>query len=109
MRYAWDLYHSYLRDVGLDRGLKGMYAKYVLHKLRLWDIASLNRVDHFIANSNHIAKRIKKIYNRDAEVIYPPVDINKFSLETNKDDYYITASNNLDQISRYPQNVDAVI
>ncbi|PSG90258.1 glycosyltransferase [Aurantibacter aestuarii] len=92
MRYAWDLYHSYLRDVGLDRGLKSMYAKYVLHKLRLWDIASLNRVDHFIANSNHIAKRIKKLYNRDADVIYPPVDTNKFSLETNKEDYYITAS-----------------
>lgn len=92
MRYAWDLYHSYLRDTGLNKGLKGLYVKHVLHKLRIWDIASLNRVDHFVANSNHIAKRIKKIYNRDAEVIYPPVDINKFSLETNKDDYYITAS-----------------
>jgi|TARA_R110002012_G_scaffold205059_3_gene374974 glycosyltransferase involved in cell wall biosynthesis len=92
MRYAWDLYHSYLRDTGLDKGLKGLYVKHVLHKLRLWDIASLNRVDHFVANSSHIAKRIKKIYNREAEVIYPPVDINKFSLETNKDNYYITAS-----------------
>lgn len=92
MRYAWDLYHSYLKDVGLNKGLKGMYVKYVLHKLRLWDIASLNRVDHFVANSNHIARRIKKVYNREAEVIYPPVDINKFQLETNKEDYYLTAS-----------------
>ncbi|WP_452225482.1 glycosyltransferase [Lacinutrix chionoecetis] len=92
MRYAWDMYHSYLKDVGLNKGLKGMYVKYVLHKLRLWDIASLNRVDHFVANSNHIAKRIKKTYNRDAHVIYPPVDINTFTLETKKEDYYLTAS-----------------
>jgi len=92
MRYAWDLYHSYLKDTGLNKGLKGMYLKYVLHKLRIWDIASLNRVDHFVANSKHIAQRIKKVYNREAHVIYPPVDTNKFNLETNKEEYYITAS-----------------
>lgn len=92
MRYAWDLYHKYLKEVGLNRGPKSWYVKRVLHKLRLWDVASLNRVDHFVANSNHIAKRIKRVYNREATVIYPPVNTTKFTLETNKDDYYITAS-----------------
>lgn len=92
MRYAWDLYHKYLNDVGLNKGLKSLYVKRVLHKLRLWDVASLNRVDHFVANSNHIAKRIKKVYNRHADVIYPPVDVDNFKFENNKEEYYITAS-----------------
>lgn len=92
MRYAWDLYHKHLVETGLNKGLKSWYVKRVLHKLRIWDIASLNRVDHFVANSNHIAKRIKKVYNREATVIYPPVDVDKFQLETQKDNYYVTAS-----------------
>lgn len=92
MRYAWDLYHKYLNEVGLNKGPKSWYVKRVLHKLRIWDVATLNRVDHFVANSHHIAKRIKHIYRRDAHVIYPPVNTNKFQLETNKDNYYITAS-----------------
>lgn len=92
MRYAWDLYHQYLKEANLNKGLKSYYAKYVLHKMRNWDLYSSNRVDEFIANSNYIARRIKKIYNRDSTVIYPPVDVNAFSLETNKEDYYFTAS-----------------
>lgn len=92
MRYAWDLYHQYLEDSKLKKGLKSIYAKYVLHKVRQWDIASVNRVDEFVANSKFIANRIKKVYNRDATVIYPPVDVNSFTLETEKDDYYFTAS-----------------
>lgn len=92
MRYAWDLQDQYLKDSGLDKGLKGIYAKYVLNKLRKWDISNSENVDFFIANSNHIAQRIKKIYNRDAAVIYPPVDVDFFSLEEQKGDYYFTAS-----------------
>src|SRR5690606_23377040 len=73
MRYAWDLYYQYLQEAGLDKGIKGTYAKYVLSKMRTWDVISSNRVDHFVANSKYIANRIKKVYNREAEVIYPPV------------------------------------
>jgi glycosyltransferase involved in cell wall biosynthesis len=91
LRYAWDMYHEYLKDMGLTRGLKAMYAKWVLHKIRLWDLAGANRVDHFIANSHFVKARIKKIYNRDADVIYPPVDVDYFSLNTDKQDYYYTA------------------
>jgi glycosyltransferase involved in cell wall biosynthesis len=92
MRYAWNLYHEYLEDKNLTTGLKGWYAKRVLHKLRTWDVISTNRVDHFVANSNYIAQRIKKIYNREATVIYPPVDIQNFPLEEIKEDYYVAAS-----------------
>lgn len=92
MRYAWDLYHQYIKEAGLSIGIKGMWAKYVLHKMRLWDLSTVNRVDYFIANSEYIAKRIKKVYNRDAAVIYPPVDVHKFSCEKDKENYYVAAS-----------------
>lgn len=92
MRYAWDLYHQYLNEAGLNKGVKGRIAKRILHKMRIWDVVSSNRVDFFVANSNHIAKRIKKIYNRDADVIYPPVDVHLFEAETSKDNYFVTAS-----------------
>ena len=92
MRYAWDLYHQYLNEANLTRGLKGWLAKYILHSMRTWDIISVNRVDHFIANSNYIARRIKKVYRREADVIYPPVDTAAFDLYENKEGFYLTAS-----------------
>lgn len=91
MRYAWDLYHQYLEESNFGF-LKSIYAKRVLHKVRMWDVINSNRVDVFIANSNYIKRRIKKTYNRDAVVIYPPVDVKSFSLEENKEDFYFTAS-----------------
>lgn len=92
IRYAWDLQHQYLREAGLDHGIKGILAKWILHKMRIWDCRTANGVDHFIANSHFIARRIKKVYGRDADVIYPPVDVNRFGLNENKDEYYLTAS-----------------
>ena len=92
IRYAWDLYHQYLRESGLDRGLKGMLAKYFLHKIRLWDASTANRVDHYLANSRYIARRIKKTYDKPSDVIYPPVDVDKFKLREAKEEFYLTAS-----------------
>jgi len=92
IRYAWDLYHQYLKESGLDKGLKGKLAKYFLHKIRMWDISTINRVDYYIANSHYIAKRIKKIYGTESEVIYPPVDVEQFELYENKENFYFTAS-----------------
>ncbi len=93
VRYAWDLYHQYLKESGLNKkSLKGWYARHILHKLRIWDVISANRVDYFIANSNFIKRRITKIYRRDSEVIYPPVHVDNFSLHDEKEDYYFTAS-----------------
>ncbi|OHD55432.1 MAG: glycosyl transferase [Spirochaetes bacterium GWF1_51_8] len=91
VRYAWDLYFRYLEEAGF-KGIMRWYAAKVLHGLRTWDIISANRVDHFIANSENIARRVKKIYRRDAEVIYPPVDVDGFSLYEKKEDFYLTAS-----------------
>ncbi|MBR8466376.1 glycosyltransferase family 4 protein [Campylobacter sp. faydin G-140] len=92
IRYAWDLYFQYLKESGLDKGIKGYIAKYFLHKIRIWDIATLNRVDYFIANSNYISNRIKKIYGKDSSVIYPPVDTSKFDVKSDKENFYLTAS-----------------
>ncbi|MBD0905632.1 Putative Glycosyltransferase [Klebsiella grimontii] len=92
IRYAWDLQHQYLREAGLSRGLKATLARWFLHKIRLWDCRTANGVDHFIANSEFIARRIKKVYGREADVIYPAVDVERFALQTNKQDYYMTAS-----------------
>lgn len=92
MRYAWDLQHQYLRESGLDKGLKGWVAKYLLHRLRKWDVNTANRVDVFVANSRFIKRRIDKVYRRDSVVIYPPVAIEDFTLCEAKEDYYFTAS-----------------
>ena len=92
MRYVWDLQEQYLHDAGLDKGLKGIYAKYILNKIKKWDVANSKNVDFFIANSNYVAARIKRIYDRESTVIYPPVDVDFFQLEEQKQDYYFTAS-----------------
>ena len=75
MRYAWDLQHAYLREAGLHRGIKGLLARYLLHKVRLWDTRTAAGVDEYVANSNFIARRIRKSYGRTATVICPPVDV----------------------------------
>lgn len=89
MRYAWDLMHCYLERAGIwQRG----FARFALHYLRNWDIASLNRVDHFVAISHYIARRIRKLYGREASVIYPPVDVERFCIQDKKEEYFITVS-----------------
>jgi glycosyltransferase involved in cell wall biosynthesis len=92
MRYAWDEADYYLSEANLNAGVKGKLAKLVINYLRKWDVKSAKNVNYFIANSNHIAQKIKRIYNRDADVIYPPVDTQKFSLNSEKEDFYLTAS-----------------
>jgi glycosyltransferase involved in cell wall biosynthesis len=92
MRYAWDLQHQYLREANLEKGAKSMIARWMLHKARLWDLRTANGVDHYIANSHFIARRIWKTYRRESTVIYPPVDVDSFSLRTRKESFYLTAS-----------------
>lgn len=92
MRYAWDFHHEYLKEANLGFGPKGLLARYFLHKLRLWDLASSNRVDHFVANSNFIKKRIRGNYGKDSTVVYPPVDTNAFRQDNPvSQDYFFTA------------------
>ncbi len=92
IRYAWDLQHQYLQESGLNKGLKGLIAKSMLHKMRLWDLRTANGVDQFIAISEFIARRIHKVYRRESTVIYPPVDIAGFTLQEKKEDFYLSAS-----------------
>ena len=92
MRYAWDLQHQYLRESGLEKGVKGWVARLMLHKLRMWDLRSSFGVDVFLANSRFIARRIRKVYRREAQVLYPAVQLDRFTPTTDTDDYYFTVS-----------------
>ncbi len=92
MRYAWDLYHQYIEDNGLKKGLKGAFVKWVLHKIRIWDQSGAHRVNHYIANSHYISRRIQKIYGRSSAVIFPPADTIKFSPSSSRGDYYFAAA-----------------
>ncbi|QEM90884.1 glycosyltransferase family 4 protein [Kosakonia radicincitans] len=91
IRYAWDFQHQYLREAGLDKGLKGWIAKYLLHKIRIWDYRTAAGVTHFIGNSKFIGRRINKVYGRQASVIYPPVNTEKFKFSDTKEDFYLAA------------------
>ncbi len=91
MRYIWDLQHQYLDHAGLRHGLKAMYVKWLFGRLREWDVSSSHHVDHFIANSHYIARRIQKAYRRDASIIHPPVDIDTFRPGNRKDDFFLMA------------------
>lgn len=92
IRYAWDLQHQYLAESGMKRGIRSMLARWYLHRIRIWDTRTAAGVDHFIACSRYIARRIKKAYQRDAAVIYPNVAVDDFPLGKTKKDYYVTAS-----------------
>jgi glycosyltransferase involved in cell wall biosynthesis len=86
MRYAWDNADEYLK------GFKGSAAKIFINYLRRWDLKSSENPDYIIGISEYIRKKIQRIYKRDADVIYPPVDTDKFPLEINKSDYFLAAS-----------------
>ena len=92
IRYAWDMHHAYLQQAKLDRGLRGFLAKSLLHYIRMWDLRTVPSVDHFIAISNFIARRVWKIYKREADVIYPPVETERLTMHPEKSDYYLALS-----------------
>jgi glycosyltransferase involved in cell wall biosynthesis len=92
MRYAWDLTFDYLNQSKVGKGGIGWITRYLLHSLRQWDVISANRVDYFIANSQHTARRIWRCYRREAKVIYPPVNIENFPFSADKEDFYLIVS-----------------
>lgn len=92
IRYAWDMQQQYLEQKKLEKGLKSCITRSLLHYLRMWDMRTVAGVDHYIANSQFIARRIMKLYKREATVIHPPVDIDRFSLQEEKEDFYVTVS-----------------
>jgi glycosyltransferase involved in cell wall biosynthesis len=92
IRYAWDLQQEYLRGAQLNRGIRSFFVQLVLHYLRLWDFASASRVDHFVANSHFVARRIWKTYRRPAQVIYPPVAVDRFQPKSQREEFYFILS-----------------
>ena len=92
MRYAWDLQHTYLAESGLTRGFRSALARVLLHYLRIWDMRTANGPERMIANSAYIARRIAKVYRREADVVFPPVDIEAMPFSTERGDFYLAAS-----------------
>lgn len=92
MRYAWDLHHEYLADYRLDRGVRGLLARYMFHRLRQWDRQTAHNVDLFLANSHHVQRRIWRSYRRPSQVLHPPVDVGRFRFAETKGDHYVTVS-----------------
>jgi glycosyltransferase involved in cell wall biosynthesis len=92
MRYIWDLQNQYMKEAGLDRGIRGVILKALFSRLRKWDVSTSKNVNHFIANSQYIKERIKRAYGRDSVVIYPPVDIGNFEVKEKKEDFFVAVS-----------------
>ncbi len=91
MRYAWDLQEQYLDNSKMPKLLHWL-ARWQLHKIRIWDHRTSNGVDHFIAVSKYIARRIRKTYDRDSTVIHCTVDTDAFQIGPPTQDFYLAAS-----------------
>ena len=92
VRFAWDLQKQYLGQAGLARGVRSALARAVLHYVRGWDRRSAQGVDVFLANSDFVGRRVRKLYGRESTTVYPPVDTDAFTPGADKDDHYVTAS-----------------
>ncbi len=90
MRYAWDDCQYYTQEFGFPGFVKKL-VPFLMSYIRTWDYYGTNGVDYFIANSNFVKKRIAKYYHRKAEVINPPVEMEKFFISPKKEigDYYL--------------------
>ncbi|PIR74546.1 MAG: glycosyltransferase family 4 protein [Candidatus Magasanikbacteria bacterium CG10_big_fil_rev_8_21_14_0_10_47_10] len=87
-RFLWTDTHEYIADLKYNRLIKAALPR-LIHHLRLWDKMSVDRVDHFVANSNTVRQRIQKYYRRDSDIIYPPADVDQFCLGEYMDQYFL--------------------
>ena len=93
MRYLWNMYPAYMRrSNAIVRGLFPQISNY----LRMWDVSTAARVDHFVANSHNVAQRIRRYYRRESDVIHPPVDLDAFALSTKDDGFYLAVGELVD-------------
>ncbi len=95
MRYIWDHYYQYKASAGL---MTRLLMPLIAHYLRMWDVSTSARVDAFVANSNHVARRINKYYRRDCSVVFPPVNLESYSQVPADEvgDYYLLAGELVD-------------
>ena len=89
MRYVWSAYHEYR---GRTDGVTRLLMPHIMHRMRMWDHAAADRVDHFIANSHNVAERIWKYYRRQSTVIYPPVSFDAAVPSPSREDFYLFVS-----------------
>jgi glycosyltransferase involved in cell wall biosynthesis len=89
-RFLWD-YHAYVEREQINR-LARLALPLVVRNLRLWDRLAAERVDHFVAISRTVQQRIRKYYRREAELIHPPVEVERFSLSQERGDYFLIVS-----------------
>jgi glycosyltransferase involved in cell wall biosynthesis len=92
MRYAWDLQHAYLKESGYDTGVKSFIARLILHRMRMWDVRTAHGPDAIFTNSQFVARRVRKIYGREAKVIYPPVRLSSSDAILPVGDHFLAAS-----------------
>lgn len=92
IRYVWDMYNEYLEESHLANGLKSWLVRYLLHRIRKFDVLTANRVDYYISNSDYVGQRIAKTYRRESKTIHPNIDIKNFEYCGEKQDYYLTSS-----------------
>ncbi|MDX9971148.1 MAG: glycosyltransferase [Candidatus Gracilibacteria bacterium] len=92
MRYAWDWANEYVEENNIS-GIKRVVYSYLIKYLREWDKISADRPDKYLANSSNVQKRIKKYYGLDCDVVFPPVDVNRFNVKGTNQDYFLVVSN----------------
>lgn len=89
-RFLWD-YHNYVQHEGINP-LAGALLTPVLPVLRLWDRVAADRVEHFVGISETVRQRIEKFYRREAMVIHPPVEVERFEVLDSHDDHFLIVS-----------------
>ncbi|MFA5420719.1 MAG: glycosyltransferase [Patescibacteria group bacterium] len=87
-RYLWSDTHQYISELPYNKFLKKIASR-ILSRIRIWDRLAADRVDYFIANSKTVQGRIQKYYRRDSELIYPPVEVDKFFISDKVEDYFL--------------------
>ena len=92
VRYAWHLQHQYLEEMGLTRGALSIAVRAILHYIRIWDLRSAVNVDRIVANSRYVGRQVTRLYQKECAVLPPPVELDRFTLEPAKEDYFVTAS-----------------
>jgi glycosyltransferase involved in cell wall biosynthesis len=105
MRYAWENSHSYINEYSTNRFVKRC-AKFFMHKMRIWDRLSADRVDNFIANSSHVQQRIYKYYRKPSTVIHPFVDVKDYKVNGERDKFFL-AVGRLTPYKRFDLLIDA--
>lgn len=91
-RYLWSDTHQYINELKYNKYFKKIISL-ALNYVRIWDRTAADRVDKYIANSRIVQKRIEKYYKRDSQIIYPPIDIENFSIAenfSNQEEYFLT-------------------